>query len=302
MTTIPEPTGLLAWIWQVILHSLICGVVFYIWTRRLRLPSGRTRRRLLAVSLTLPLFTALVPGRDGPEFQADTAWFDGGRVLALPLFAGLHAYHLVIAVAALAVLATIGQELLPALTRDRRADAHPPEWLTDLARALPHWESCRLVIRATDEILISTDGAPWRPRAILSRGSLARLPVDELHAVLRHENAHWRRRRWWAVHGLFAIRMLQVFNPVALWCFREYCVEVEIDCDADAVAGRCSRPLARALLAVYESSDTGDRSLAALRKRVDILLGRRPYDTQALPPVTEAVAVLTLAVTLPWLV
>lgn len=302
MTPVPAADALLTWMWQVILHSFVCGAAFYAWTRRLELPSGRTRRRLLAVSLALPLFTALVPGRGGMEFRASTAWFDGGRVLALPVFANIDVGDLVVGLALLTMLATVWQELLPAMRFRRRLDGDVPESLVTRARSLCGWEACRVSVVQTDEILIATDGVPWSPRAIFSSGALSTLRPDELEAVLRHEHAHWRRGRWWVVHVLFLVRVVQVFNPVALWCFREYCLEVEIHCDADAVAAGGRRPLARALLAAYETTDPGDRSVGSLRKRVDLLLNRRPYDTRKLSFVTEALAVAALALTLPWLV
>ena len=40
--------GIPARLWQVVLHSWICGAVFFLWARRLGLPSGRVRRRAAA--------------------------------------------------------------------------------------------------------------------------------------------------------------------------------------------------------------------------------------------------------------
>lgn len=302
MTTTLVLNAILAWMWQVILHSFVCSVVFYGWTRWLGLPSGRTRRHLLAAALVLPMLTALVPGRSGIEFRGSMAWFDGGRVLSLPLYAGVHLNHVVVAIGLLSVVATVWQEFLPALRHTRLETEDAPAELVRRARVLPGWSACRVVVTPSDEILIATDGPPWSPRAIFSRGSLEHLQSDQIDAVLRHENAHRRNGRWWVVHLLFALRTIQIFNPFALWCFREYCVEVEILCDADAVAGYDNRSLATALLAVYETADPRDGSLGALRKRVDLLLGRRPYDTLILNPAVELLAISLLSVTLPWLV
>ena len=55
-----------AFLWQVLLHSAVAGVVLYAWAQRMRVPSGRAKRRLLVVLLILPLLTAAVPGRGSP--------------------------------------------------------------------------------------------------------------------------------------------------------------------------------------------------------------------------------------------
>ena len=62
--------------------------------------------------------------------------------------------------------------------------------------------------------------------------------IRALDMVLAHEHAHWDGGRWLRSHALFIVRMLQCYHPVALWVFREYCIEVEVGCDAVAVAGR----------------------------------------------------------------
>jgi len=138
---------------------------------------------------------------------------------------------------------------------------------------------------------------------IVSRGALARLTDGELAMVLRHENAHWQDGRWARSHALFLVRLLQVHSPVALWSFREYCLELEIECDAAAVAGGDTKPLARALLAVYESTARRDvAARAALRRRAEVLLGDSARDDDALPVATIATAAGILLVVLPWIV
>ena len=86
--------------------------------------------------------------------------------------------------------------------------------------------------------MLATGGRPGRPRLIVSRGALAVADAETSSTrSIAHEHAHWQAGRWWWSHALFAVRLLQCYNPVALWVFREYCLEVEIDCDAIAVAG-----------------------------------------------------------------
>jgi len=299
-------------LWQVVLHSLVATLIFTVWARRWRLSSGRARRRMLALILLLPLLTALVPGRGGFDFREQMAWLDSSRLLALPLVAGLHLYHGVLALVAVTVLVSLGQEVMPTLRRgcSRRHLERPPEAVERRVRALPHWRRCRVDVCREPGLHISTSGWPGRPRLVLSHEALA-LPDAELEVALRHENAHWRDGRWWFIHGLFAARLIQIFNPVALWAFREYTVEHEIACDADAV-GRgeyCEgpivdpRPLARVLLRLYEDGESHGRAgRSILRRRIDVLLGRLPQPAEEPPPSAVWTAAGLLLVTLPWMV
>jgi hypothetical protein len=267
------------------------------------LPSGRAKRRLLVVLLILPLLTAAVPGRSGPEFREQQAWLDSGRVLAIPLVAGVRVYHVALLVAGMMVALTAWQEVLPALRRRPRSVTAAPARLHRLVRELPGWDRCQVAQSPADDILVATGGRPGHPRLIVSRGAVARLTDDEMAIVLRHENAHWQAHRWLYAHALFVVRLLQCHNPVALWTFREHCLEVEIECDATAVAGQDARLLARTLLTIYESVDRRDvAARSALRKRTDVLLGDDPRDDDALPLPTLVTASALLLVTLPWLV
>ena len=290
------------YLWQAALHSWIVGAIFYAWASHIRLPSGRSKRRLLAVLLVLPLLTAAVPGRSGAGFRDRVAWLDSARLLALPLPAGLRLYNVVLVVAALTVALTVWQEILPALRRPRTAATGIPDGLARMARGMPGWSRCAISLTPTEAILLATSGWPGHPRLIVSRGALAHLGEKELLAVLRHEHAHWRGGRWISSHALFVVRLLQCCNPVALWAFREYCLEVEIDCDAEAVAGTDPRLLTRTLLTIYESTDRRDvAARSSLRKRVDVLLDDRRGD-DALPVGTIAAATLLLLLVLPWVV
>lgn len=327
---------LVATLWQVLLHSALAATVLLLWARRWRLPPGPARRRMLTVILVLPLVTALVPGRGGLAFREDWAWLDSSRLLAIPvgsvLGADLHVYHGVLAVAGLTVLAAVVQELLPTLRRwcSGHEMETPPESLARFARELPGWERCRVEVCREPGLHVSTLGWPGHPRLVLSREVVA-LPEPERSLVLRHEHAHWTDGRWWRTHLLFVVRLVQVYNPVALWAFREHGVEIEIACDAQAVAGETrqgqaraeqardpARRLARTLLRFYEDA-AGVATRWTLRRRVDVLLGRtRPPGAQPEPqsepraearpetqdPSAEAVwiAAGVLLVTLPWFV
>jgi len=292
-----------ALLWQTVLHSFVAGLIFYTWSKSLGLPSGRVRRQLLGTLLILPMLTALVPGRAGFEFREQLAWMDSARVLFLPLFGSLKLYHLVLAGAAVSALATLWQELLPLLHRPSAHFDRVPPSVLDRARVLPGWGRCRVGVLPHAGVAFATTGWPWRPVLLFSQEAMDELAKDEFEMALRHENAHWKQGRWLWVHFLFLIRLLQLFNPVALWIFREYSHEVEVDCDAEAVAGRDATPLVRTLMRIYESTDPGDfSSRIALRRRVDTLLGRVPRSDAGLGRWTVLAAAAVLLVLLPWIV
>lgn len=293
---------MLSYLWQVALHSWVMGVILYAWVHRIGLPSGRTRRRLLALLLVLPMVTAAIPGRGGVEFGERIAWMNSARVLAVPLPWGLQLSHVVALLGLTMVLVTVWQELVPSLRQSHAGGSDAPAPLLSLVQAMPGWEQCRVLVLPADAVMLATGGWPGRPRLLVSRGAVESLAAPELEAVLRHEHAHWQAGRWLRSHALFAVRLLQCYNPVALWAFREYCSELEIGCDAAAVRGRDPRVLARVLLRLYESADRRDvAARGALRKRVDVLLAGGPQDA-ALPPFTVAAVAVLMLVVLPWLV
>lgn len=307
---------MISYLWQVALHSGTMGLILYIWVHRVGLPSGRTRQRLLGLLLVLPMVTAAVPWRSTVEFGERVAWLNSARVLAVPLPFGdgdIRVSHLVVLGGMLTILLTVWQELVPSngsLTfrlpyRPERLPRRPERRADDLIAAVRSrvgWEHCD--VRVTDEasIEVATTGRPGRPRLIVSRGALEALSAEELDVVLTHEHAHWQQGRWWRTHLLFVIRLVQSYNPVALWAFREYCIEDELACDAAAVHGRDPRVLARVLLRVYQTTDGRDLAArSALRKRVDVILAGGPADATPPPFVLPAVSIVMLLV-LPWLV
>jgi Zn-dependent protease with chaperone function len=301
----------ISYLWQVALHSGAMGLILYIWVHRVGLPSGRTRQHLLGLLLVLPMVTAAVPGRSSVDFGERVAWLDSARLLAIPLpfgDGGIHVAHVVALGGVLTVLLTVWQELVPSHGSLKFRLPYMPERppcedaLVAAVRSRTGWEHCE--VRVTDEssVEVATTGRPGRPRLIVSRGALTALSPEELDAVLTHEHAHWQQGRWWRTHLLFVVRLLQSYNPVALWAFREYCLEDELACDAAAVAGRDPRLLARVLLRVYETTDGRDvAARSALRKRVDVMLAGGPSDTPLPPFVLPAVSLVMLMV-LPWLV
>lgn len=296
-------TPAVAYLWQVSLHSVLAAGVFAAWSRRARLPSGRVRRWMLCVLLVLPAVTAAVPGRNGFDFREQLAWFDSARVLGIPLAGSLHVYHVVLVAALLTVAATLWQELGPVFSPPRADFTNVPEDLQRRVCRLPGWAGCRVGLLPDEHIVLATSGRPSRPALMVSTGALNSLTEAELESVLRHENAHWRGGRWFYTHLLFLLRLLQCYNPVALWAFREYSIEVEVDCDGDAVDGNNYKPLARALMKVYESTDHGDYGARSiLRARVDALVGRPHAGEDPLRVESVVAAALALLLLLPWIV
>lgn len=300
---------MIVYLWQVALHSGTMGLILYIWVHRVGLPSGRPRQHLLSLLLVLPMVTAAVPGRSSVEFGERVAWLNSARLLAIPLpvgDGGIHVAHLLVLGGMLTILLTVWQEIVPALRHVIQSTAPsagpPPGDLVTAAQSRSGWERCEVRVTEEASIEVATTGRPGRPRLIVSRGALAALSADELDTVLTHEHAHWQQGRWWRTHLLFVVRLIQSYNPIALWAFREYCIEDEIACDAAAVAGHDRRLLARVLLRVYHTTDGRDLAArSALRKRVDVILAGGPSNAPRLPFVLPAVSVVMLLV-LPWLV
>ena len=71
---------LASFLWQVVLHSFVMGLILYGWARSVKLPSGTAKQRLLGVLLVLPVVTAAIPGRATVEFAERV-----GQAHGLPL-------------------------------------------------------------------------------------------------------------------------------------------------------------------------------------------------------------------------
>lgn len=288
--------------WQVGFHSFVLGFVVYTWTRILDLSPGRTRRRLLEIVLALPLATAALASvvlQHAPE----AAWFDSRRILALSV-GPVRVWQGMAGVAIVGVLVTVWQEVLPVFERSRARSRHPDPCLLARARALPGWNAVRVAIVESGEPCASVHGTPWRPRLTISDSLVRHLDAPSLAAVLRHEWAHSRPRAWVAMHLLWTARLVQCFNPVALWVFREYSIESEIACDAEA-AGDDPIPMARALFVLYEESEEDEEvQRRVLRRRVDILLGRIPsaVHRDQVPTASLVAAVVFWSLLLPWVI
>lgn len=292
---------IVTYLWRVAVHSFVVGFVLYAWARHLRLPPGDTRRRMLGTVLLLPVVTAAAAGRVEPLLGEQGIWFDSGRFLAIPVYDGFRAWHVAMAVALLTVLVSLWQEVIPVLGRSTPASRPLPPEVAQRLGSLGGWEGSVELIADSDIMAAVTKGSDG-PRLLVSERLTDQLDDEALDAVVRHEMAHQGRRLWLDQHLLYVARLLQIYNPVALWAFREYCVEVELACDAAAAADVGPKPLARALLAVYEETDRRDfASRSILRQRIDVLLGRVEADGH-LPQSSLVLATVVLALCLPWIV
>lgn len=292
------------WLWQVALHSFLMGLVFFAWTRSQALAPGRSRRWLLSMILVFPLMTATIalmrrladPG---------SAWFDSFRFLNIPIAGAYEMSHVIGAIAIITAIMTLLQEVIPSFFPPKRSDHEIPPDLLRIAREQPGWENVEVVM-IEDHLAAAAGGTPARPKLYLSASLAESLEEDEIVAVVRHEHAHLIHSRWWAVHLLYAARLVQIANPFAMWVSREYGVETEIACDAEAVGeGGDPRPLARVLFDIYDAVggyDTPRRRV--LQRRIDILLGRssESHRLAQLPSLSLLFAGALVAVMLSWVI
>lgn len=287
---------------QVAVHAGILGLILYAWVHWLPVPSGRPKRHLLMLLLILPLVTAAIPGRASIGFAERMAWFNSARIGAIPLQGGFYVSHLAWIAASLLVVVTIWQEVLPSFRHPRGTTDDVPDELVRQARQRAGWEDCRVSLTPATSIMLATGGWPGHPRLFISTGALTSLRAEELTMALAHEHAHWTGGRWWKSHLLFAVRVLQCYHPVALWAFREYCIEEEIACDALSVADAGRQDLVRLLLRIYRETDRRDvAARSAIRKRVDVLMSGGPQDS-SLPSAVLVTAAVGMLLVLPWIV
>ena len=238
-------------------------------------------------------------------FNRGGSWFDSERILQLSLSSSWTVRHLLLGVGILCALITVAQELIPVLRREGGGRERVPDEILEEVRSLPRWRCCTVTLSAESGLHLASSRRRGRSRVALSRGLVSSLSPEELRAVIRHEHAHWRPKRRLRIRTLFGLRLIQLFNPVALLAFRELTFEEELACDAEAARTSGSpRPLARALLAFYQDTSPSDpSSRSALRRRIDVLRGRVPYDDEGLlPGEAPVVTAAILGMLLTWIV
>jgi Zn-dependent protease with chaperone function len=114
----------------------------------------------------------------------------------------------------------------------------------------------------------------WRPRVYVSRGTLDRLPPDQVAAVVAHEAHHARRRDPLRLFVARALGEGLFFLPALGRVADRYAALAELAADEAAVSRGGRRPLAAALLAFEDTPNAAVVGIAP--ERVDHLLGERP--------------------------
>ena len=190
-----------------------------------------------------------------------------------------------------------GLRLLGALAR-RPYQPLPPEWqhrLLVLQGALGIGRT--VAVRLAVDVLSPFTAHLLRPVIWLPLGLLARLPADQIEALLAHELAHIARLDWLWNALQCTVETLLFFHPAVWWLSTRVRQEREHTCDdlavlacgnaialAEALAGleRLRQPFPRLLLAATGGS---------LMKRVTRLLSTRPGGTRWRLPVAVLVLV-----------
>lgn len=253
---------------QAVFHSLVVAMAVEALMRlwRLQRPWPRLKLGLPILALPLltwPLYTLIYPARTGWRFADTTALFSLSRWLRLevgghPIFG-----YLFLLAMAIALLFFLFQEAFPALQR-RLAREEPgqslkPGQIPKLDEALG--ELSRLSREPPPVVLLSHQPRPvlyarttGRGAIVLSPALVAALDPQELVAVLAHEQAHLQRRDRLLAWGLWGLRLLTGYNPVALFASRRLFQEKERLCDEEALRllGQ-PLPIASGLLKVLQA-------------------------------------------------
>jgi len=232
-----------AYVVQSVLHGLVALVVTEVTIQAWQVHDALLRFRyrlsiLLLAAGMMPLFQALDPSRGDFYFRVNVALFDSQRWLLLRSWDDLPVAAAVVTLVLLAAAAvTLLQEIAPALRRSR--EASPPAvggapdavrvMLGELARRLG-LPSPTLTLVDFPAPIIVTSGVRT-PTILVSRELLARLDARELRAALAHELAHVVRRSNLTTLVVFVLRVLMLYNPVALLVFRRLVQDDEQICD-----------------------------------------------------------------------
>lgn len=301
--------ALLHSVWQLALIGLLASLGF----NALRLAPARARHTLgmacLVAMLLAPLATFVLCWQPpSPTAAAGLPWL-GGSVLepgTQPLaFARVPSWQdwllvvlsqaWLLGVAAMAMRQAGGWRLL------RRIEAQP------YAALPPHWQARvdvlasalgigrRVSVRLAQRVVSPFTTHVLRPVVWLPLGLLARLPADQIEALLAHELAHIRRLDWCWNALQCVIEGLLFHHPAMWWLSRRIREEREHACD-DLAVSACGDAVALAeALAGLQRGGLPGPALAArgggLLKRVEHLLAGAPR-----PANWRATAVLGFAV------
>jgi Zn-dependent protease with chaperone function len=151
-------------------------------------------------------------------------------------------------------------------------------------------EGCRALVVDAERPQAFCSGL-WRPRVYVTRGTFDCLPLDQLAAVVAHEQHHARRRDPLRLFVARALGEGLFFLPALGRLADRYAALAELAADEAAVSRAGRRPLAAALLTFDETPNAAVVGIAP--ERVDHLLGERP--SWELPTVLLLAAGLTVA-------
>jgi beta-lactamase regulating signal transducer with metallopeptidase domain len=145
-----------------------------------------------------------------------------------------------------------GWRLVGALDR-KVHDVLPPDWqqrVDHLVRALGITR--RVAVRLADDIASPFTARLLRPVVWLPLSLIARLPAEQVEALIAHELAHVARLDWLWNGVQCVVESLLFFHPAAWWLSRRIRLEREQACDDLAVAA-CTRSNPEAALALAEA-------------------------------------------------
>ena len=243
---------------EVLTHGIVATLVVELAIRfvPVEAPAARFHYRLAALAAPVVAtagFALAAPFRSDSWF-ADAAVFSSARwqVFRLGPIGARDAALAAGFAAGAALLARDLVRLLRHLRHDRRHEAaagrlDPPP----AARAVIEELSGTLGIRPPALVVLDRDAHDlhcrgWRrPAVVVSATTLRALEPDELRAALAHELAHLSHGDVGRAWLLFALRALQVFNPLAQAVGRRVAHELEWRAD-DRAAAVTGTPLALA--------------------------------------------------------
>jgi hypothetical protein len=174
---------------------------------------------------SFPFYQLASPDRGSPVFRLG-ALFDSGRWLGLKLPWNVPAGLVLVLILSVTAVICVLQELVPVLRHRPESRRPTRQWerpgadspLVRITEGLSTVMPDVFVTEAEEFIIFSSTGA--KPAVYLSTGLIGSLQEEELRAAVAHELAHIERGRRPFIIAAFALRMLMLFNPVALFGFR----------------------------------------------------------------------------------
>lgn len=114
----------------------------------------------------------------------------------------------------------------------------------------------------------------FRPVVVMPLGLLARLPTDQIEALLLHELAHARRLDYIANLAQRAVEIVLFYHPLIYWVARQLRADRERACDELVIAAGADRMAYARALAGLEADRHGQRLNLAMAATGGALLNR----------------------------